>query len=470
VPPLRPMDNCNDPIRSDELERLFAPLAARLPCALAVSGGSDSTALMVLFADWLGRRGQDAARHTILTVDHGLRAQSAAEARSVAIAAAWLRYRHATLRWEGLKPPTGVQAAARRARYHLMGDYMRTHGIGLLLTAHTRDDQAETLLMRLARGSGLDGLCAMAPMAPFGDRGPDDANAWGSVLWIARPLLDVPKVCLRATLEARGIPWIEDPSNAAPAFERSRLRLARAQRDALGLTDSALALSVARLLRARRTLERVAEQFCDPDAGAVGIDPCGIVGIDRSRLRQAGEEIALRVLQKAIAAAGGAVERPGLSQIEPIVAAICRGGTPSPGRWTLARALVTAGEPTVSVERERGREPLPELSVAPGTIALWDGRFWVSVGSGFPGGSIQVRALGEAALRDLRRRDSVAAGVPARAAAMVPSFWHRAELIAAPSLQYWKAPHGRCGLSATFVGLKARSAADRPDAPESHEQ
>jgi len=446
------MDASDDPIQPDDLDGLFAPLEPDTPCALAVSGGSDSTALMVLFADWLRRLGQDTAHRTVLTVDHGLRADSASEARSVAVAAARLGYRHATLVWKGPKPLTGIQVAARHARYRLMGDYMRAHGIGLLLTAHTRDDQAETLLMRLARGSGLDGLSAMAPMAPLRDHDRGETEPCG-VRMIARPLLDVPKARLRATLRAQGIAWIEDPANRAPEFERSRLRAQRAQLDALGLTDAMLALSAARLLRARRTLDRIVAQFCDPDAGAVSVDACGIFTIDRNRLRQAGEEIVLRVLQRAIVAAGGSEEPVPLGRLEAIVAAICHDNLSIQRRWTLARALIAIKAQTAVIEREPGREPPPELTVAPGTTVLWDGRFRVSVGPDFSAGPVQVRALGEAALRDLRRRGAVATSPAARAAAMVPSVWHKGELIAVPSLCYWKAPHGCGAIGATFCGI-----------------
>lgn len=441
----------SDPIRPDELDGLFAQLVAQAPCAVAVSGGSDSTALMVLFADWLGRRGQTSARHTVLTVDHGLRADSAEEARCVAVAAERLGYRHATLVWEGTKPQTGIQAAARKARYRLMGDCMRAHGISLLLTAHTRDDQAETLLMRLARGSGLDGLSAMAPLAPLADDGLPGSGTRGARL-IARPLLGVAKVRLRATLKARGIAWVEDPANAAPQFERSRLRAARAELDTLGLTDAMLALSAGRLLRARRAIDRIVEQFCDPHAGAVVTDPCGIFTIARARLHQGGEEIALRVLDRAIAAAGGEQEPVPLSRLEAIAVAICS-DVPKPGRWTLSRALVTADESTVVIEREPGRDPLPELTLAPGSEALWDGRFQVSVAPPFSGGPVRVCALAAAKLRELQQWGVVAAMVPARAARMSPSFWHKGELIAVPSLQYWTPPHGCETVAATFVGL-----------------
>ena len=437
----------HDPIRPDELDGLFARFSAFGPCALAVSGGSDSTALMVLFADWLSLRGEDAGRCTVLTVDHGLRATSADEARAVAAAATQLGFRHATLAWEGPKPRAGIQAAARSARYRLMGGYLQAHGIGLLLTGHTRDDQAETLLMRLARGSGLDGLAAMAPLSALGEGGPGDGGRW-----IGRPLLDVPKTCLRATLEARGLRWMEDPSNIAPEFERARLRAVRVHLDALGLTPAMLALSAARLARARRAVERMVDELCDPRAGAVRVDALGVVVIDRGRLRQAAEEIALRVLERAILAAGGAGERVPLGKLEALLGGVRDAHAAAPGKWTLARALITAEASAVRIEREPGREPLPELTLAPGTAALWDGRFRVRVASGL--GPVQVQALGEPTLRDLRRRGHVAQDAPVRAAAAVPSVWHRGNLIAVPPLRYWAPPHTAADLEAVFLGIQ----------------
>jgi tRNA(Ile)-lysidine synthase len=451
------MPDAHAPIQPDELDGLFARFAPLGACALAVSGGSDSTALMVLYADWLRRRREQPKGCTVLTVDHGLRPSSADEARAVAATAAELGFRHATLPWEGQKPRAGIQAAARAARYRLMGDYMRTHGLSLLLTGHTRDDQAETLLMRLARGSGLDGLCAMAPLTPLGEHG---ADAGDGGLWIGRPFLDVPKLTLIATLEARRMRWMEDPSNIAPEFERARLRAARIQLDALGLTPDMLALSAARLARARRAVEAMVDEVCDPGAGAVQVDEaCGAVLIHRSALRQMTEEVALRVLERAILAAGGG-ERPSLGKLEAVVRALweARAGGRRAGqgtgqsRWTLARALITAEPEVVRVERELGREPLPELTLAPGAAALWDGRFWVSVGTAYAGGSLTVRALGEAVLRELRRRRLVAEG-PSRAAATVPALWRGEEMIAAPSLGFWSSAHAHDQLDAVFAGL-----------------
>ncbi len=446
-----PMDDNRDPIRPDELEGLFARFAALGPCALAVSGGSDSTALMVLFADWLRQRGRPAGSCTVLTVDHGLRPTSADEARAVGASAVELGYRHATLTWDDPKPRSGIQAAARSARYRLMGGYMRAHGIGLLLTAHTRDDQAETLLMRLARGSGLDGLAAMVPLSPLGEHGPGDIAAGGG-RWVGRPFLDVPKTCLRATLEERGIRWMEDPSNIAPEFERARLRAARRHLDALGLTPDMLALSAARLARARRAIEGMVDDLCDPRAGAVRVDPCGVVLIDRAPLREAAEEVALRVLERAVVAAGGSGERVPLAKLESVLAGVRAPRATAPARWTLARALIAAEPSAVRVEREPGREPLPEIVVAPGAAALWDGRFRVTVAAAFPG-PVEVRALSEAGVRDLRRRAPAAQGVSARVAAAVPSIRHQGRLVAVPSLCYWAPPLTREDVGAAFVGL-----------------
>ena len=417
-------------------------------CALAVSGGSDSTALMVLYADWLCQHGADMALHMVLTVDHGLRPESAAEARTVAAQAERLGFPHATLVWEGPKPCTGIQAAARNARYRLMGNAMRAKGIALLLTGHTQDDRAETLLMRLARGSGLDGLAGMAPRLHFSDIGlgaaaPDEQE-------IARPLLDVSRTRLRATLQARGIAWIDDPSNQSPEFERPRLRAARAHLDSLGLTDAALALSATRLLRARRALDRVVGEFCSPDVGAVVVDPCGYVTIDRARLRAAEEEIALRVVGRVIAAAGGSKEQVSLAKLESIVASLLSKGTGTT-RWTLARAMITANDQMVTIEREPGREPLPRLGLSAGAQACWDGRFWVNVGADVETGTIEVRPLGEGAARELQQQGAVNTYAPAKAVGMVPSFWRGDRLLAVPALEFWSDPNCRSTLGARFI-------------------
>jgi tRNA(Ile)-lysidine synthase len=322
------------------------------------------------------------------------------------------------------------------------------HDIGCLLTAHTLDDQAETLLMRLARGSGVDGLAAMAAWTEVGGRG-ETAR-----LRIVRPLLGVAKARLRAILEARGIPWIEDPSNQSAAFERPRWRAARADLEALGLSSETLASSARRLQRARAALEAVTDAHCAVDGGLVETDPCGVFRIERERLRGVPEEIALRVIGRCIVAAGGSGEPVPLAGLEPIVARIWSGN--HAGSWTLARAQITAGDQVVQVEREPGRLPLPVAMLMGGARESWDGRFAIEIAEGFEG-SLELRALGSAGLAELRRLGRAAKGTSAHA--LAPSFWRGNELLAVPAVGFWARADLQGAITATFMGLRYNSGA-----------
>jgi tRNA(Ile)-lysidine synthase len=403
---------------------------------------------MVLFAEWLPVAGHDPASHTVLTVDHGLRTQSRAEADAVSLQAAALGYRHATLVWREEKPHAGIQSAARRARYRLMGTYMLARGIPLLLTAHTRDDQAETLIMRLARGSGLDGLSAMAPCVDLADVDAEAVPQPGAIS-VARPLLDVPKRRLVASLQARGIAWIDDPSNQSPAFERARLRRAAAALDALGLTHDKLALSARRLRRARSAIDAAVVRFCTAHVRA---SPCGYFTLSRAGLCGAHAEIRVRVLGRAIAGAGGSGEPVPLGKLEAVAEALSSADPEASRRWTLARAMITAEGEAVTVEREPGRGPLPRSTMAPGETALWDGRFQVEIGPGLEGGPVEVSALGHAGASQLRRQGVDASRVPAGAIAVLPAVWRAGTLMAVPPMDFWADPGWRAHLKADFAG------------------
>ncbi|WP_244434174.1 tRNA lysidine(34) synthetase TilS, partial [Azospirillum sp. B506] len=204
------------PVTPEEFARTLAAIGGFEPApavAVGVSGGGDSVALVLLLRHWVAERG---GTLLALTVDHGLRPESGDEAAAVGQAMARLGVPHRVLRWEGTKPSAGVQAAARTARHRLLGAACAGAGILHLALAHHRDDQAETVLLRLARGSGIDGLAGMAPV-----------RADGAVR-VIRPLLGFSHDRLLATCRAEGVDWIEDPSNHNPRFARARLRAARA--------------------------------------------------------------------------------------------------------------------------------------------------------------------------------------------------------------------------------------------------
>src|SRR5205807_2476678 len=192
------------------------------------------------------------------TVDHGLRSDSAREARAVKQLARRLGIRHRTVRWIGRKPKTGLQEAARAVRYRLLAKAARAAGAGHILTAHTLDDQAETVLLRMARGSGLTGLAAMARETPLSGqpdaRGAAPRDGAGPLL-LVRPLLDLPKARLIATLDAEGVAFCDDPSNRDPRFTRPRLRELMPVLAGEGLDAKRLAVLARRLRRAEAAIE-----------------------------------------------------------------------------------------------------------------------------------------------------------------------------------------------------------------------
>ncbi len=189
----------------------FAPFEARPELAVAVSGGRDSLCLALLADQWARERGGKAIA---FIVDHGLRPEAAREAVATCELLASQGIESEVLHWTGPKPATGVQQAAREARYRLLRDACYQRGILHLLVGHQADDQAETVAMRAERRSGADGLAGMAAQLE-----------WPEVR-LLRPLLGVPRSRLSATLKVLGIAWIDDPSNLDPRFERARLRAA----------------------------------------------------------------------------------------------------------------------------------------------------------------------------------------------------------------------------------------------------
>src|SRR5262249_35036134 len=227
---------------------------------LAVSGGPDSTALMWLAARWRKRRRRGPKLFAV-TVDHGLRPEARREAAAVKRIARRLGIAHRTLQWTGAKPSTRLQEQARAARYRLIAAAADRAHASCVLTAHTLDDQAETILFRMARGSGLTGLAGIVRMRPLvmpalphpgGRRGKPEP---GASVFLVRPLLDVAKARLIATLRAATLPCADDPSNRDPRFARARLRALAPALAAEGLDARRFALLGRRVRRAEAAID-----------------------------------------------------------------------------------------------------------------------------------------------------------------------------------------------------------------------
>jgi len=366
------------PISAREAKLLFADWKTAPAIVLAVSGGPDSVALMWLAARWRAAR-KRGPRLIAVTIDHGLRPEAAREAREVKALARSLDLPHRTLRWTGSKPKTGLPAAAREARYGLLAQAARSYGATHILTAHTRDDQAETLLMRMARGSGLAGLVAMVRQS----------EREGVVL--ARPFLQVSKSRLGATLTRAKLGFAIDPSNRDLSFTRPRFRALMPALAAEGCDSRNLARLASRLARANTALEFLvddAERFLaredcrgasfGSDSNVRGADSLAAksfgespakrrdskpfdvkrletITFDANAFAAISEEIRLRLLLRIINRVGheGPAE---LGKVEALLSSLDRAGAEKPAKGrvrlkqTLAGALVSLTENRIRIE------------------------------------------------------------------------------------------------------------------------
>ena len=420
--------------------REFATLmAAALPSgqpekavhlAVAVSGGADSMALALLADDWAKRRG---GRAVALTIDHGLRASSGAEARQVG---RWLGprgVRHRTLVWHGHNPLSAIQAAAREARYRLLCAWCREHGVEHLLVAHHRDDQAETFLMRLRRGSGPDGLAAMA------------VRIKRDGVSILRPLLPVTKARLRATCRARGQSWIEDPSNRDPRFARSGLRASLAAGS--GSVPAVLAAAAERFGEARAAREEAVRNLLK---GAVTEEPSGYCRLDWTMLADAPTKVATRALAQVLRRVGGMGMGPRTTALAALYRAIARGLNRT---RTLHRCLLSpVGGPILLVCREP--RDLPITPIARGGSMLWDRRFAITWDGNPLHSKARVAPLGTLGWHQIRRQAQ--RNLPARARDVVPALWRGSRIVAVPHL----------GVGRPQVGFCARFAPAAPLLPQ----
>ncbi|HKO08727.1 MAG TPA: tRNA lysidine(34) synthetase TilS [Alphaproteobacteria bacterium] len=410
------------------LMRRLAPFEAEPRLAVAVSGGADSMALAILASHWAAAHGGSLVA---LTVDHGLRPEAAAEARRVK---RWLAARgiaHKTLSWRGQKPMANLQAAARQARYGLLEGWCRQNGVLHLLVAHQREDQAETFLLRLSRGSGVDGLAAMAPLSERAEHR------------LLRPLITIPRARLRATLAALEQSWIEDPTNDDTRHARVRLRALLPALSREGMTPERLAATASQLGRARQALELATARLL---AECVELDPAGYALLEPRALAAGAEDVGLRALARVIQSVGGALYAPRLERLERLYRAIMREGLPSARTLGGCRILSAPGrrlKGRLLVCRE-WRHAEAELVLRPGQSVTWDGRFRLTLAPRLrhASGPLRVGALGEAGWARLAA-DAVevrANPLPAPVRPALPALSDLDGLLAVPHLHYGRAP------------------------------
>ncbi|MEM9630598.1 MAG: tRNA lysidine(34) synthetase TilS [Pseudomonadota bacterium] len=346
---------------ADEVDTLFSVLHPFSNLTLAVSGGGDSLCLMVLLNEWRHRTGWTGEAEVVV-VDHGLRPESAAEAQFVVRNAEDIALPATVLRWDGEKPSRNVQEAARQARYRLISEHMRRSGSEALVLGHHLDDQAETFLDRLTRGSGLHGLSAMAADEPDGPAG----------LRLLRPLLQVPKKQLEASLKERGLNWCSDPSNQNSKYKRSRLRKILALLEEEGLSAERITQTTGHLRRAREALDQSTWEFAEKHLVE---HPAGPLKLNRKSYREVPEELRLRLLTLVLGRATGVMPRLRLNKLQVLDTALVHDGD---HRQTLAGTLIKAGKDTIWCWREVGREP-PETLGELKDDGIWDHRFRYSV-------------------------------------------------------------------------------------------
>lgn len=386
---------------SDILTGVRAALPAPLPDRLgvAVSGGSDSVALLQVLARLLG---PDGIQIRVVTVDHGLRAGSATEARQVADLAADLGLSHDILRWEEGPGPGNLQDQARTARYALMADWARAHDIPMLALGHTADDQAETVLMRLSRAAGVNGLSGMAVLRQHGDL----------TLW--RPLLGLRRADLRQYLRAQGLGWADDPSNEDRRFERVRLRSALPALEDMGLSVTHLATIAQNMQQARQALDhyaqRAARDLAELCAGAIALEADGFADLP--------DETAYRLLMAAVNWVGGARYPARRGAMLAALSDLRSGrGTTLAG----TRLLCRRGRIWICREAQAVRQ---EIAAPDG---VWDRRWKFYADKS---GDCQVRALGAEGLHLCPDwRDT---GLPGPVLEVTPALWRGGDLIAAP--------------------------------------
>ncbi len=405
-------------IEPDLSDRLFSDLDFSDGAVAAVSGGSDSTALLFLLKDHLDRT-SPASKLLAVTIDHDLRPGSAAEARAVAKLCADHGLAHRTLVWSGRKPSSGLPAAAREARYRLLAEAAQAEGISLILTGHTADDQAETVLMRQARyhadrheGAGDDearedgrGLAGMARATLYDWR-----------TWIVRPLLEIRRTELREMLRRRNFSWIEDPTNADPRFERPRMRTSLEGDEG----ERHFAEAIAKAGQAAAEREEAGRRAAMLIGTFASLPGPGLIRLDHDFANGEDSEAAILALRILLATSGGASFLPDEARCRALFGRLGAG----PFCATLSRTVVDARRAGIFLHREARNLPSAIPAV---DNRLWDGRRRITLGD--RSGGLVIAPLGPVAARRAPATGNAPHSLLRAALAAEPVLWRDGERI-----------------------------------------
>ncbi|USG62704.1 tRNA lysidine(34) synthetase TilS [Sneathiella marina] len=392
-------------------------LARERRLAVAVSGGSDSMALALLARHWAAENSVDLE---ILTVDHGLRPASKQEAVTVGGWMKLLDLPHASLVWDGPHPTSGIQNAAREARYRLMAAYCKARNIQVLLLGHQLEDQLETFLMRFSKGSGLEGLASMR----------EESQQFG--IRLLRPLLGFKRQELRDFLTEEKQSWLDDPSNENPQFTRTQIGPILSDLQALpGSSLETIALSVERVSRASIALQEVTtlrfDTFCR-------LSPYGFIQFPSDTIPGCPKEVGLRLLVLAISSVRGEHMPVKLQSLENIYERLFERETSV--SETIAGVQISKFAKGWLVSREPGRRGLPEISLAGKTETVWDQRFQIidTAAEKDRDPLLLIKRIGPIGWRHLQAANPSKAEteLPAKVRNNLPAVWLGDRMVAAP--------------------------------------
>ncbi len=429
---------------SDEkLEEYFKKISTRTAVAVAVSGGVDSLALLLLADRWRRNRldrNLPAPDLTIFTIDHGFRPEAIEECRFVVDRTRALGHAAEILQWEGPRPTSRLLEKAREIRYQLLAAACHQHGIKTLMTAHHMDDQAETFLMRLARGGGVDGLSAMPP----------HSHRYG--LCLLRPLLELQKEDLVRLLQNNDWEHVEDPSNKDPRFERTRLRQNRDMLKKIGLSAPMISLAASRLRRAKSALNEFAARFLSEHAL---VSDYGTARIDQLALHDIPEEIALRALSKILRVWGGSQDVPNMARLEKLLAGL---KADFDTNRTLAGCRIIAKGDFWLIVREAGRIRETEKPVIANGCMFWDNRYIVCANDSPLVKDITAGPLMQPEEFAGEVDKKLIKTIPREALASLLALRCKGKIIALPALDFWSGEAVGAGLRVRFISSDESSA------------